>query len=465
MIMLRYVWISAFLWAIGWSLSAGADTSGPELGRSIFEKGVGRDGREIGGRIHGRLDLRGAAVACASCHGSDARGGGEAFVQAPDIRWHTLNKSFAPRRAGGTRPAYDHSTFARAIHQGITSNNRSLDPAMPRFDLSQDETEALVSYLARSGEGLLGEDVPTKVVLGLLPSFHATKFSRELGDRLTSCPSIGTTTRFPPLEIIHYTTPVDALSKTNALITEGRVSSILAPYIAGWESQYVNAAKEWPVATLLPVTSLDLPEHPTLAFTVPGLTSQVGALLDRAFASRGETLTVLTAPSMLPSYDIVDFIRRELRTHHVPFDEVDLERSDSIRPSARWLVLAPLAQVEKRLHHLKRIPGQIAFVPAMFFDPEAAQRISRRVSGMIWHIAYPYQPTDARTGRWRNPAEAWSEAGCALMAIIAEEGQAGISRRSSVTLESGMTLFHTHDDLHHRGQVVVQKWQPHKASR
>ena len=455
----HYIWLAAFLSAIGGSLSVGAEASSPELGRSIFEKGVGRDGREIGGRIHDHLDLRGAAVACASCHGPDARGGGEGFVQAPDIRWHTLSKSFAPRRAGSTRPAYNRSTFGRAIHQGVDSNDRLLDPAMPRFDLSQDETEALVSYLARSGEGSLGEDVPTKVVLGLLPSFHPTKFSRELGNRLTLCPSIGANTRFPPLEIVHYASPADALSKTNALITEGRVSSILAPYIAGWESQYINAAKEWPVATLLPVTSLDLPEHPTLAFTMPGLTSQVGALLDRAFTGRTEALTVLTAPSMLPSYDIVDFIRGELRTHHVPFDEADLERSDSIRPSTRWLVLAPLAQVEKRLHHHRHLPGRTAFVPAMFFDPEAAQRMSRRMSGMIWHIAYPYQPTDTRTGRWRNPAEAWSEAGCALMAIIAEEGQEGISRRSSIMLESGMTIFHT------RGQVVVQKWQPRKASR
>jgi len=462
----RLVLLASFLFSMGWSLGASAEAPDVELGRSIFQKGIGRDGREIGGRIHGTLDLRGAAVACTSCHGADARGGGEAFVQASDIRWHTLTKSFAPRRVGGARPAYTRTTFDRAIYQGIASNGAVLDPAMPRFDLSQDETEALVSYLTQVSEGALAKEPPTKGVLGLLPFSHTTTFSREIGDRLTSCPSIGSSTRFPPFEILHYTDPADAISKMNARIAGGQVLSILAPYIAGWESQYVNAAKEWPVMTVLPVTPLDLPEHPTLAFTMPGLTSQVGALLDRIREGQPETLTVMTSAGTHPLHDILTFVRNELKTRHVHFNEIDLGRADAIHPRTHWLVLAPLAQVESRLPHSRRRPGQTAFVPAMFFDPDAAQRIGRRLSGMTWSVAYPYRPTDAHTGRWRSPAEAWSEAGCTLMATMAEqEGEDWIIRHPSIPLSSGLTLTKMQDIDQQRKRVVVQEWDSPKTTK
>ena len=454
----RCVWPATFLFVVGWSLCADADAPGPELGRTIFEQGIGRDGREIGGRIHGSLDLRGTAVACISCHGADARGGGEAFVKAPDIRWHTLSKAFSPRRAGMTRPPYNRSTFSRAIHQGVASSGRSLDPAMPRFDLSQDETEALLSYLTQISEGAISEEVPTKVVLGLLPNAVAITFARELGDRLLSCPSTGTTTRFPPFEIIRYADPVDALEQIHARLTEGRISAVLAPYIAGWESHYFNRAKEWPVVTVLPVTPLDLPPHPNFTFAMPGLTSQVGALLDQALGNQSKAITLLTTASVRPLSDIVEFVKKELGQRHIHFNEVDLEHSDVIRPNTQLLVLTPLVQVKKRLQLLRHVAGLRAFVPAMFFDPDAAQQINGSISGMTWHIAYPYQPTDDHTGRWRSPAEVWAEAGCSLMATIGTgEGQDWVSRQS-IKLNSGLTLMKTPDAAWQRKQVFVLKW-------
>lgn len=449
----------------GWVSSTVAGASESELGKSIFEKGIGRDGREIGGRIHGSLDLRGASVACASCHGADARGGGEAFVRAPDIRWHTLSKTFAPRRAEGTRLGYDRSTFGRAIHQGIASNGRVLDPAMPRFDLSQDETDAVLAYLAFISKGVVHEDGPTKVVLGLLPNSVAITFAREMGDRLLSCPSFGTTTRFPPFEIIRYADPVDALAKIGDRITDGRVLAILAPYIAGWESYYFNTAKEWPVATVLPVTPLDLPQHPNFTFAMPGLTSQVSALLDHVLMNQATAVTILTTTGSEPLSDIVELAKKKLERHHIHFDEVDLDRADVIRPNVKLLVLTPLGQVKKRLHLLKQRADLKAFVPAMFFDPDAALQIGKRISGMTWHIAYPYPPSDERTGRWRNPAEAWADAGCALMATMGhEDGHRWVSKQS-IALYSGLTLLRTYDDEWQRKQVVVRKWVASQATK
>lgn len=455
--------VIAFLLLSVWSSSVVAAPLESDLGKSIFERGIGRDGREIGGRIHGTVLLRGQAVACASCHGNDARGGGEAFVRVPDIRWHTLSKPFAPRRLGASRPAYAPSTFGRAIHQGIASNEVLLDPAMPRFDLSQDETEALVRHLS-SRELLRDENTSTRVVLGLIPSSSSQRWAQELGTRLNSCPPTHTIAGFPPLEIISYRDSTDALSNVKAKIAEGSVSYILAPYIAGWENQYFEAAREWPIRSLLPVTPLDAPAHPNVLFSLPGLRSQVGALLARGVPDRSKTLTVIRSEDDFPLQELLKLVRSESKSDHVRLDEVILERSHSIDRGSRWLILAPLDTVAKKLGNIRSGAKKTALVPAMFFDPAAAQRIEAQLPGITWQIAYPYPPSDAHTERWRSPLEAWSEAGCALMAMIAaEETPNGVSSHSSITLENGMTLLNTHDDMSRRRQVIVKAWERRKT--
>jgi hypothetical protein len=449
------------LFGIGGLWSAMAAPSESELGKSIFEHGIGRDGREIGGRIHGQLVLRGQAVACGSCHGGDARGGGEAFIRAPDIRWHTLSKSFAPRRIGEPRPAYTQSTFARAIHQGIDSNNMALDPAMPRFDLTQDETEALRQFLSLEVERGRDGKAPTKVVLGLVPAAHSQRFAQELGNRLKTCPATSTGERFPPLEVLQYENPADAFAKVEAKIAEERVSSIVAPYIAGWERQYVARARTWPIPTVLPVSPLDLPAHSNINFALPGLASQVGALLDRGLARRPHAVTVVMSQRTLQLQDLVQFVRMELSPRHIRVDEVILERAAEVPQNPLWLVLVPLDKLVTTLRDARLRNKVTALVPAMFFDPEAAQQIQQRFAGMTWLIAYPYQPKVTQSGRWRTPTEAWSEAGCALMAMMAEQaGQDWVSHHPSITLRSGMTLLRVPEVLHQRQQVRVEKWEP-----
>jgi len=198
---------------------------------------------------------------------------------------------------------------------------------------------------------------------------------------------------------------------------------------------------------------------------MPGLTSQVGALLDEALANQPKTITILTAAGVPPLSDIVEFVKKELRQRQIHFDEVDLEHSDVIRPNANLLVLTPLVQVQKRLHLLKYVASLKAFVPAMFFNPDVAHQIERRIAGLTWHIAYPYQPSANRTGRWRSPTEAWAEAGCALLATMGTgEGQ-DWAFPQSIELKSGLTLKRTQDDSWQRKQVVVQKWVSPKTTK
>lgn len=66
--------------------------SGADLGARIFLTGAGENGRLI--PRSGVTGMMGSGVACANCHGTEARGRtiqvmmGQ--VEAPDIRWSTL---------------------------------------------------------------------------------------------------------------------------------------------------------------------------------------------------------------------------------------------------------------------------------------------------------------------------------------------------------------------------------------
>lgn len=453
----RSILVTALLLLSVWYSAVGAATPGSDLGKSIFEQGIGRDGREIGGRIHGTVILRGQAVACASCHGNDARGGEEAFIRAPDIRWHTLSKPFAPRHLGQARPAYNRSSFLHVIHQGMASNNIALDPAMPRFDLSQDETEALIHYLAHMVEVTTSESEPSKIVLGLFPSASSSRLASELADRLTSCPPMHASVAFSPFEILHYQDPTDAISKVTARIAEGNAAYILAPYIVGWERQYFNAAKDWSIRTILPVTPLDSPAHPNFTFSLPGLNSQIGALLERGIPHRSGVLTVLRSEDILLSHGFWAFAKNESWGRDLRFNEVILEHTDFITQEAPWLILAPLEKVAKKLRAVKPRDHRTILVPAMFFDPQVAAQIETRLPGIVWQIAYPYPPIDAQTGRWRNLTDVWAEAGCTFMTIIAAAEEPPFS----VTLKSEMTVLQTADEKRRREQVIVKKWEFH----
>jgi hypothetical protein len=126
-------------------LSAG-QVSGVDLGQRIFQTGRDQNGRVI--PRSGMTGMMGTAVACANCHGSDARGRtiqmmmGQ-HVEAPDIRWSTLT-------APPTDPAdaaFDPDSFFLAVTAGRDPNGSTLKVFMPRWQLSRAQSDAVIEYL------------------------------------------------------------------------------------------------------------------------------------------------------------------------------------------------------------------------------------------------------------------------------------------------------------------------------
>jgi mono/diheme cytochrome c family protein len=122
-----------------------SQVAGASLGERIFLTGADESGRLI--PRSGVTGMMGSGVACANCHGSDARGrtiqvmmGG---VEAPDIRWSTL----AAPPTDPADEAFDPDSFFQAVTEGTEPSGETLKVFMPRWDLSRVESDALIEYL------------------------------------------------------------------------------------------------------------------------------------------------------------------------------------------------------------------------------------------------------------------------------------------------------------------------------
>lgn len=116
-------------------------------GRIDYSGGVEPGGMMMGGRL-----------TCASCHGTDARGGTHVMhmeeMTAPDIRWSALaghgdghQDETEGEEPHEEEPAYDLDTFALAVIEGRHPDGGSLSREMPRWRISEADLADLAAYL------------------------------------------------------------------------------------------------------------------------------------------------------------------------------------------------------------------------------------------------------------------------------------------------------------------------------
>ena len=122
-------------WGVGTFHSNGERiyfTSTSERGAAItYTSGPGSNGWMMGG---------GGRVACASCHGTDGRGGVHNMgmmqtMTAKDIRWSALQNEF------------DVEKFTLAVTKGQDPDGTQLNTNMPRWNIGNDDLADLITYL------------------------------------------------------------------------------------------------------------------------------------------------------------------------------------------------------------------------------------------------------------------------------------------------------------------------------
>jgi len=138
------------------------------LGRRIYQQGILPNGRPLKGRIEGDLNAQGELVSCVRCHRRSGMGSNEGAVRVPPVTAEALYAPTDLRRADifgplfeqrqsiqfrahlwqlPAHPAYSEQTLVRALRQGIDSAGRELNPAMPRYTLSDQDAVPLVTYM------------------------------------------------------------------------------------------------------------------------------------------------------------------------------------------------------------------------------------------------------------------------------------------------------------------------------
>ena len=130
-------------------------------GERIYFTATSERGTEIdytGGPNPGGM-MMGGRLSCASCHGTDARGGVHTMhmqvMDAPNIRWEALAEhSGEPDEdedetdeAHNDEGSYDFETFRTAVTEGRHPDGELMSDDMPRWEISEADLADLADYL------------------------------------------------------------------------------------------------------------------------------------------------------------------------------------------------------------------------------------------------------------------------------------------------------------------------------
>jgi cytochrome c553 len=160
-------------------LAAGTSGAGDprqlELGRRLYEDGIGVDGLPIQVLNPQGPAAGGAEVACIRCHRRSGMGTVEGMIRIPPICGRALHAgkqlrdrvimSMDGSRGRGwnaVHPPYDADSFARAVREGQNADGHTMLTLMPRFALGDQDLAALSVYLdALSAQWSAGVDEHT----------------------------------------------------------------------------------------------------------------------------------------------------------------------------------------------------------------------------------------------------------------------------------------------------------------
>jgi hypothetical protein len=115
------------------------------VGERLYLEGMRSSGAPLTGTVQGDVPVSGSQFSCVNCHLRSGMGSSEAAIVAPPVAAPILfsAREIEPHR----RPAYDETSLARALRNGVDPAGRSLDSLMPRYALDDAEVASLAAYL------------------------------------------------------------------------------------------------------------------------------------------------------------------------------------------------------------------------------------------------------------------------------------------------------------------------------
>ncbi|MCP9469893.1 MAG: cytochrome c [Nitrospira sp.] len=407
--------------------SSRAGEATPNLGRALYEQGRGIDDRAIRGRLSNGVELTGSAAACANCHGRDGRGLNEGGLRAPDIRWSTLTDRFAPVRHGVVAVPYDRSTLAHTLATGQRPDGSMLSPAMPRFDLTEDEIAALVGRLIALSATASSIPSPRRPLLGLAPEPGLDRTADQLVQHIDQCPEAMQPQPTASIRWVRYRNPDDALRQLEEVSIEESSLFLVAPYVIGWEDRFAEWTASQPVTVtvVLPVAFRNPAGSELWLYRLPSVERQVERLIEVAAERRAGGVTLVIDPRDPLSEHLGAVAGRTAETLDLPVERwVAHERTQPPRPEQPLLWLRPMKGMEQLVGHAA--PHRV-LIPSLFYRQSGVPKASPWTK-TDWVVAYPYSPRDSSTGRWLAPATVWGRAACTVLAWLADDPSGEFAR-------------------------------------
>lgn len=126
-------------------------------GERFYLQGLGSGGATVPAIVQGDLRVTSADMPCVNCHRHSGWGTSEGPVTTPAVTGAALAAAVTIGTAemGNVkvvRPPYAGADLWRALREGIDPAGRTFQPTMPRYELSQEDTRALESYLRSLSE-------------------------------------------------------------------------------------------------------------------------------------------------------------------------------------------------------------------------------------------------------------------------------------------------------------------------
>ncbi|MES9888038.1 MAG: cytochrome c, partial [Candidatus Sedimenticola sp. 6PFRAG1] len=123
-----------------------------ETGRKIYMEGLLPSGQPVKAFVQNDIALSEEQASCGSCHRKSGMGSSEGQQVVPSIAGRILFNPLQiptskPPEAPILRPAYTDQSLRRAITSGLGADGYPLDPNMPRYNLSEQDLDAVVAYL------------------------------------------------------------------------------------------------------------------------------------------------------------------------------------------------------------------------------------------------------------------------------------------------------------------------------
>jgi hypothetical protein len=334
---------------------------------------------------------------------------------APDIRWFALSKPYGARRAGDERrPPYDRAGFARALRTGIASDGASLDPAMPHFDLAEDEIDALQSYLQQLSDH--GDPHSARPALILMIPRNPAPAAERLRDGLQRCPGPvalnGPGARsLPALRVVRYDPDAYDDEELAKMAKAGTAAALFAPYLIGAEDAFARAGTAARLPVLLPMALREIDSTVRPLYAMPGLRVQAEALIVTSPPTIGDRLAIVIDPAMHGRAALASRLTAVARSagwqptvHDAPDTAIDGD-ADAV------LMLSDLPAPPASLSRPARL-----WLTAAFLMPDRMNAWIQR--GASVRIALPYTPTVDGSPRWIPPTDVWVAAGCELIATL-----------------------------------------------